>query len=58
MAHVNRKEYWTIFVVLFVLTVLEVGSRLLGHPQDAALHRAARPRAGQGRHAWASSSCT
>jgi len=25
MAHVNRKEYWTIFVVLFVLTVLEVG---------------------------------
>jgi caa(3)-type oxidase subunit IV len=24
-AHVNRKEYWTIFVVLFVLTILEVG---------------------------------
>lgn len=23
--HVNRKEYWTIFVVLFVLTVMEVG---------------------------------
>jgi caa(3)-type oxidase subunit IV len=25
MAHINRKEYWTIFVVLFVLTILEVG---------------------------------
>ena len=24
MAHVNRKEYWVIFVVLSVLTVLEV----------------------------------
>jgi len=23
--HINRKEYWTIFFVLFVLTVLEVG---------------------------------
>ena len=25
MAHVNRKEYWVIFVVLAVLTILEVG---------------------------------
>ena len=25
MAHVNRKEYWTIFGLLFVLTILEVG---------------------------------
>ena len=25
MAHVNRKEYWVIFVVLTVLTLLEVG---------------------------------
>ncbi len=25
MAHVNRKEYWVIFVVLALLTVLEVG---------------------------------
>ena len=24
MAHVNRKEYWIIFVWLFVLTVIEV----------------------------------
>ena len=24
-AHVNRKEYWTIFAALTVLTVLEVG---------------------------------
>jgi caa(3)-type oxidase subunit IV len=23
--HINRKEYWTIFFLLFVLTVLEVG---------------------------------
>jgi len=23
--HIDRKEYWTIFFVLFVLTVLEVG---------------------------------
>ncbi len=23
--HINRKEYWTIFFVLFVMTVLEVG---------------------------------
>jgi caa(3)-type oxidase subunit IV len=23
--HINRKEYWTIFFVLFLLTVLEVG---------------------------------
>jgi cytochrome c oxidase subunit IV len=30
MAHVNRKEYWTIFVVLFVLTVLEVGVVYMG----------------------------
>jgi len=33
MAHVNRKEYWTIFVVLFVLTVLEVGIVYLGVPK-------------------------
>ena len=25
MSHVNRREYWVIFVALFVLTVLEVG---------------------------------
>ena len=25
MAHINRKEYWIIFVILAVLTVLEVG---------------------------------
>ncbi len=25
MAHVNRKEYFVIFVLLFVLTILEVG---------------------------------
>jgi cytochrome c oxidase subunit IV len=25
MSHVNRKEYWIIFVVLFVLTIVEVG---------------------------------
>lgn len=25
MAHVNRKQYWTIFVALTVLTLLEVG---------------------------------
>jgi cytochrome c oxidase subunit 4 len=24
MAHVNRKEYWVVFLVLFILTVLEV----------------------------------
>jgi caa(3)-type oxidase subunit IV len=32
-AHVNRKEYWTIFVVLFVLTVLEVGVVYLHIPK-------------------------
>jgi caa(3)-type oxidase subunit IV len=30
MAHVNRKEYWTIFGVLTVLTILEVGVVYLG----------------------------
>jgi len=30
MAHVNRKEYWTIFTVLTVLTLLEVGIVYLG----------------------------
>ena len=25
MVHINRKEYWVIFVVLGVLTILEVG---------------------------------
>lgn len=30
MAHVNRKEYWTIFAVLSVLTVLEVGVVYMG----------------------------
>jgi caa(3)-type oxidase subunit IV len=25
VAHVNRKQYWQIFFVLFVLTVVEVG---------------------------------
>jgi caa(3)-type oxidase subunit IV len=29
-SHVNRKEYWTIFFVLFILTVLEVGVVYLG----------------------------
>ena len=29
-SHVNRKEYWTIFAILFVLTVLEVGVVYLG----------------------------
>jgi caa(3)-type oxidase subunit IV len=29
-SHVNRKEYWTIFGVLFALTVLEVGVVYLG----------------------------
>jgi caa(3)-type oxidase subunit IV len=29
-SHVNRKEYWTIFGVLFVLTILEVGVVYLG----------------------------
>ena len=29
MAHVNRKEYWKVFVVLGVLTVLEVGAAKL-----------------------------
>jgi len=29
-AHVNRKEYWTIFTVLTVLTLLEVGIVYLG----------------------------
>jgi caa(3)-type oxidase subunit IV len=33
MAHVNRKEYWTIFVVLFVLTILEVGVVYAGVPR-------------------------
>jgi cytochrome c oxidase subunit IV len=33
MAHVNRKEYWTIFVVLFVLTILEVGVVYMGVPR-------------------------
>jgi caa(3)-type oxidase subunit IV len=33
MAHVNRKEYWTIFVVLFVLTILEVGVVYMGVPK-------------------------
>jgi caa(3)-type oxidase subunit IV len=33
MAHVNRKEYWTIFVVLFVLTILEVGVVYAGVPK-------------------------
>jgi caa(3)-type oxidase subunit IV len=33
MAHVNRKEYWTIFVVLFVLTCLEVGVVYMGVPK-------------------------
>ena len=30
MSHVNRKEYWTIFAVLFVLTILEVGVVYMG----------------------------
>lgn len=25
MSHVNRKEYWAIFALLFVLTILEIG---------------------------------
>lgn len=25
MAHINRKEYWVIFVALAVLTIIEVG---------------------------------
>ena len=29
-SHVNRKEYWTIFGVLFVLTILEVGVVYMG----------------------------
>ena len=29
-SHVNRKEYWAIFAVLFLLTVLEVGVVYLG----------------------------
>ena len=29
-SHVNRKEYWLIFAVLFILTVLEVGVVYLG----------------------------
>ena len=33
MAHVNRKEYWTIFVVLFILTILEVGIVYMGVPK-------------------------
>ena len=32
-AHVNRKEYWLIFVVLFVLTILEVGVVYMGIPK-------------------------
>jgi caa(3)-type oxidase subunit IV len=30
MSHVNRKEYWTIFGVLALLTALEVGVVYLG----------------------------
>jgi caa(3)-type oxidase subunit IV len=33
MAHVNRKEYWTIFIVLSVLTILEVGVVYAGVPR-------------------------
>lgn len=29
-SHVNRKEYWTIFAILFFLTILEVGVVYLG----------------------------
>jgi caa(3)-type oxidase subunit IV len=32
-SHVNRKEYWTIFVVLFVLTILEVAVVYMGVPK-------------------------
>jgi caa(3)-type oxidase subunit IV len=28
--HVNRKEYWTIFGLLFMLTILEVGVVYMG----------------------------
>ena len=37
MAHVNRKEYWTIFGILFVLTILEVGVVYMGIPQTPLL---------------------
>ena len=33
MAHINRKEYWIVFVSLALLTVLEVGVVYMGVPK-------------------------